>query len=63
MLNLYTPPLNRLRHWLSVIGCFILISNTFGVEGESLSELKARADNGEAEAQFTLGIKYEKVMT
>lgn len=50
----------NMRYGFSIIGCLFLISYIFGADSESLAELKSRADNGEAEAQFIIGIKYEK---
>ncbi len=60
MINFYPGLFFQMRFWFSIISCLFLTSYAFGAESESLPELKARADNGEAEAQFMLGIKYEK---
>ena len=37
-----------------------LVSFAWGTEDGQLSELKARSENGDAEAQFDLGLVYER---
>ena len=50
----------RVKSWGSLIGFLFLVSFAWGTEDGQLSELKARAENGDAEAQFDLGLVYEK---
>ncbi len=49
-----------MKIWVSVAALFFLLSNVFGEESKQFSELKARAENGDAEAQFKIGYMYLK---
>ena len=46
--------------WLYVFGFVLLLVASLGAESKDISELKARAQKGDAEAQASLGVMYAK---
>ncbi len=52
--------ISRVKSWGSLIVFLFLVSFAWGTEDGQLSDLKARAENGDAEAQFDLGLVYER---
>ncbi len=48
-----------MKHWLSIIAVLFLLGTTLEAENTELSELIARAENGDAETQFNLGVMYD----
>lgn len=49
-----------MKIFVSIFALFFLFSSVFGEENKQLSELRVRAENGDAEAQFKLGHMYLK---
>ena len=49
-----------MKKWLSFIAVLFLVVTAYGVESSLFSELKARAEKGDAKAQYNLGLMYEK---
>lgn len=47
-----------MKHWLSIIATLFLFGAALVAENAELSDLKARAEKGDAEAQFNLGERY-----